>query len=272
MAGEDKAPAGTSEGPSLLNKKLWERLDNAVYEHFDYLKGLHKPDIEDLSVFAATVEIHFYLQNTLALQDENVVDRLLKFDNPLAVVLDAWERNGGAEDFDINRLLDEINAEATHPLWKDPDAALARLPELMERIDAEYDRLNAEWATKDAVYFLKNAGEIAATTECYEQFERYADYGVGVVEHLLNFQNPLEVLVSHWPQGISEYSEVESVMDVLLEDAKYDMDNFALVAGEADAQPEQQAPASLREWLKNAQQEISQQPPAEGGPDNGPEL
>ena len=268
MVGDGITPVGGADTQPVMDpaqQKLWQRLDDCLYEHFDYLKGLGRPELEDISVFAATVEMHSYLKDSHAFQ-EGEIDRLLQFQNPLAVALDASEQNLDTDSFDINGLLDDMNANDTHPLWHDPDAPLALLPALMEKLDAEMDKRLNSWLVKEPETLVKMAAEIDATGKCYDTFRNYDEYDGALVEHLLKFQNPLEVLVDHWPDGVNVGEEMSFIMENLWDDARSDLEEYALTSDDADVlenQPE--VPASLHDRLEAAKREIAERPAPEGG-------
>lgn len=70
--------------------------------------------------------------------------------------------------------------------------------QLLDRLADNYEDFRAELLTRDRGVLMDNAAEISSTRHAYEYLNSYEFTGEEL-EYLLQFQNPLEVVASHWP-------------------------------------------------------------------------
>ena len=96
-----------------------DRLDRNLTDYHAHMKGFGKAEIIEMAgQISAVSDVHFYLQNHHVFEPEQI-DYLLKFDDPLQIVADAWrERNGDISDmsFTLHEIFDKQDALQNYPL------------------------------------------------------------------------------------------------------------------------------------------------------------
>lgn len=112
--------------------------------------------------------------------------------------------------------------------------------QLIDRLADNYDDFRAKLLTKDRGVLIDNAAEIAATRHAYEYLNSYEFTGAEL-KYLLQFQNPLEVTVAHWPR----LDVLGSTLDDTIAEICTEQDDLKLYPLVTDAKPKE----SLRKFM-----------------------
>lgn len=104
-----------------IEKQLFDRLNQNLSEFNDHLLTLDRQQIIDMAArIAATHEVHQFLQEHSGLDDEEI-NFLLHFQNPLAVVAEQWQHNPDWEEMGLFMMdsFDTDRAKRENPLITD---------------------------------------------------------------------------------------------------------------------------------------------------------
>lgn len=107
-----------------LKQLLIERLDKNLADYRDHLMGFDQWALIDMAArIAHTQEVHDYLVDRYGFR-EGEIEYLLRFQNPLEVVTDAWEvqRQDIADlDFIMHSVCDRKDSLADYPLYTEAE-------------------------------------------------------------------------------------------------------------------------------------------------------
>jgi hypothetical protein len=197
---------------SAYMSMLTDRVNANFTEYIDSLRGKDGEDITDYSAEIATIaEAHYYITARHNFHFSEL-DYLLKFENPLLVVTEAFDANRDEEHSDIMwKVFHEQDAlgNSRHPLVSDNpagDAPALDSPgedalkqELFERLDKNMSDYREDMlgASKEDIFVL--AEDIAARYAARSYMTTGYDYKTGEVEYLLQFKDPLSLIAEHWP-------------------------------------------------------------------------
>lgn len=92
--------------------------------------------------------------------------------------------------------------------------------QLIDRLTENLADFNAELLQKDRQALIDDAVNIAHVQEAYEDITGNHEFSDGQLQHFLKFQNPLEVIASHWPDISTIGGEVSLSLYPLVTDTK----------------------------------------------------
>ena len=226
-----------SETPAeaaLHEPEYYEDADTGVYRdmlidrvnsnYIEYINGFRdKDELVDYSSDIATIsEAHYYISEIHNFHFSEL-DYLLKFQNPLLVVAEAFEGNRDEEHSNIMwKVFHEMDAlnNSRHLLVSydsaAPDETTLNKQTLFDRLDKNIEDYRECVMCMDKQEIFEASDDITARYAVREFMKTAYDYKTGEVEYLLQFQSPLELIASDWPatlDGLVDMSEV--VADIL---------------------------------------------------------
>ena len=210
---------------------LLNRVNSNFTDYIDTLRDVD--DIPDYSAEIATMaEAHYYITQRHNFHFSEL-DYLLKFENPLVVVTEAFDANRDEEHSDIMWKIfheqDALNNDRYKLVSYDP-AGETPAPEitgedslkqeLFERLDKNMSdyRDNMMGASKEDIFDM--AEDIAVRYAAREYMKTAYDYNTGEVAFLLQFQNPLSLVAestSTWPAALDGLLDMSDVMNGIFE-------------------------------------------------------
>ncbi|MDD3229803.1 MAG: SpoVG family protein [Oscillospiraceae bacterium] len=105
-----------------LEQELMDRLDKNLADYHAQLLGFEKEQLVEMSGHISTVsDAHFYLTEHHEFEEEEIL-YLLRFENPLKVVADEWQRRNediSDMEFALQHLFDTRDALSDYPLVGD---------------------------------------------------------------------------------------------------------------------------------------------------------
>jgi hypothetical protein len=208
---------------SVYMTMLTNRVNANFIDYIDTLRGIGADDITDHSAEIATMaEAHYYITQRHNFHFSEL-DYLLKFQNPLLVVTEAFDANRDEEHSDIMWNIfhgQDALRNGRHPLAADtpeepgaPDADALK-QELFDRLDANMSdyRKGMMGASKEDIFDM--AEDIASRYAAREYMKTSYDFKTGEVEFLLQFQDPLSLVAEGWPGMADAPVDIPDIIEV----------------------------------------------------------
>jgi hypothetical protein len=272
---------------AALRDRLVRQLNGNLSEYLDTLSDHAMYDITGMSSeMAAMAGAHHYLTEIHNFH-KSELEYLLKFQNPLQVVADAFEVSGIDDRSDIMwEIFDKQDAlqskYALVPQPKNPEVKA----QLFERLDqnlshsmAVYrDAITKPGLSNEELYNL--AERITATNTACEYLKNGYSYEPGDIECMMRFQYPLQIVAASWPTNPAGLVGMDEVMHDLLEEmASHAERDFPPVLQESVSKTEPSrnmgVTPSVLEQIRQAREEAKNHPaPHKDAPGKGrePEL
>ena len=215
------------EATAALRRQLIERLDANLTAYFDDLHDAAEWSIPNMSdEIAAVASAHHYLTEMHNFHMSEL-KYLMKFENPLRVVADAFRVSGIDNRSDIMwDIFDRQDAlQGDYPLVPEPPDmdVESMLNTLRDRLDENLVEMMDDLRAEITNPTLTNgqvsacAENITAVSNAYSNLIE-ASLSGEQAEYLLTFQNPLAVVADHWPVTLDGLLNMRDVVDDILED------------------------------------------------------
>lgn len=263
------------EATAALRQQLIERLDANLTAYFEDLYGDAGRNVTGMSAeIAAVAGAHCYLTEVHNFHTSEI-EYLLRFQDPLRVVADAFEASGMDNRSDI--MWDIFDRQVAHlsgyPLVSEPPDmdVEAMMKTLQDRLDENFADMINDLRSDIADTMLSNAEAVAiaeritAINSAYDYLSE-ASLSGEQVEYLLNFQYPLEVIANRWPVTLDGLMDMQDVVADILEDGDLH-DDYAKVsdvdapaakeAARSDAEAEK---PSVLEQIRQAREDAQHAP------------
>ena len=213
------------EATAALRRQLTERLDANLTAYFEDLYGDAGRNVTGMSAeIAAVAGAHCYLTGVHNFHTSEL-EYLLRFQNPLRVVADAFESSGMDNRSDIMwDIFDRQTANLSgYPLVEAVPDEAALKQALFKRLDENFADMMNDLRSDIADSMLSNAEaaaiaeRITAVNNAYSYLSKASLPGEQVA-YLLNFQYPLEVMANRWPTTPDGLVDMSSVVADILKD------------------------------------------------------
>lgn len=163
------------------------------------------------------------------------------------------EENSHAHSFPICELLKEIDAEKNFEKFEKELTVQDRHTALMKRFGQNYFAYRENLMSRDKESLIEKAPEIAAMQEAYSYLTTQFEFDEGMVDNLLMLDNPLKYLADRWLVPVSGIFDVD--WDI--------RDHINAVRESQEYLCQKKEPASVRERLQQAVQEVKGRPAPE---------
>jgi len=270
-----------------MRNQLIQRLDRNFTEYIETLHSDTSLDIAGMSSeIAAMAGANYYLTEIYNFH-RSELEYLMKFQNPLQVVADAFEVSDIDDRSDIMwEIFDKQDALQSNyalvPQPKNPEVKA----QLFERLDqnlmhsmAVYrDAITKPGLSNEELYNL--AERITATNTACEYLKNGYSYESGDIECMMRFQYPLQIVAASWPANPAGLVDMDEVMHDLLEEmASHAERDFPPVLQEFVSKTEpshnMDVKPSVLEQIRQAREETKESPaPTKSAPGRNkePEL
>lgn len=208
---------------------LFERMEENLYAEFTKMVLAGDTSKEKMAYFTNLVHAYIHFTNDHAFQI-NELEALLDFERPLIVAQEIFNAAEDRWELSVCDELEKIEAYTGYELVSDAqEEAANNLKTLMDRLDnnlAEYRHKCEKLSVND---LIDKAEDISATFNTYHYLkDQYCPVAAEVL-HLLEFQNPLEVVTQYWSSRSHELIDLSFVMEGVLEDQSRNLKSFPLV-------------------------------------------
>lgn len=212
-----------------IQEVLSDVLTEKLFESVMAFQNLDHPSLDDVIKFGHTIATYEYLQYEHDL-DAGERDALLEFENPLEVATAAKEcLDKRGKPLSIRDALAEINARSVFPLA--PPAQMGapeKLAALMNRLDENNAAFRKKLEGMTVSDVVDSIDTIAGTINTYLYMKEEYVPDADEVDHLLKFQNPLEVVASHWSNRPHELIDLDFVMEGVMSEQERDSKIYPL--------------------------------------------
>lgn len=197
------------EVTATLREQLISRLDGNLSAYFNDICGKDELNIPSMSSeIAAVMGAHYYLTEKHNFH-KSELEYLLQFKNPLEVVADQFELEADIEDhsavmWDILDKQDALQGDYERVM----SGGEAQETMLSDRLDENFTDFKKEYMEMGKADIFANADEIASVTQAYQYFCEEHNYMPEQVDHLLQFENPLEVVSDRWAGSLRDISPI----------------------------------------------------------------
>lgn len=234
---------------------LFERLDECLKVHADMLDAEKIGDIYDLQELA---ELHYYLKVEHEFTPSEV-EALLEFQDPLDVARWCWEENTGKHSFPICDLLKEIGADKKFAKAAEEISAQDKRTALMKKLGQNYFSYRENLMSSDKESLIETASEIAAMQEAYSYLTTHFEFENGMLDDLLELDNPLKYIADRWLTPVSETFDIDWAIREDIEGIRESQEYLR----------QEEQPASVRDRLQKAVREAKDRP-SQKGPGRAP--
>lgn len=219
-------------------KILFKRLDDCLKAHADMLDAGNIGSIYELQDLS---QFHYYLKAEHEFTSDEV-EALLEFQDPLEVAWCCKEQNTHAHRLPFCELMEKINA---YDRFQPQDEYTG----LMLRLGRNYYAFYEGLASLDKETLIEKAQEIAATQEAYSYLTTEFEFKDDMLSLMLTLENPLKYIADNWPVPVSVNFDLDGPIQESIE--------YIVASPEYTLQKQ---PSSIRERLRNAAQEVKEQP------------
>ena len=266
------------EATAALRVRLIGRLDENLYAYFDALRSADFDlDIAEMtSEVAAVTGAHYYLSEIHNFHTSEL-EYLLRFQNPLSVVADAFEMDGMDDHSSVMwDIFDRQDAlQGCYALVAAPANEEAQKQELFQRLDSNLSEYCEGLMSADKEEIIGMAGEIAAQYAVRDYLKNDYDFRPGEVDYLLGFKHPLAVVANQWPGTLDGLVPMEGVVHDILDDHSAHGSYLKADAPTSTVREQQPGKPSVIEQIRQARAVAKDNPaPGRDAPGKGrePEL
>lgn len=198
------------EATAALHEQLMQRLDGNLTGYYESLRNEPELDITNISPeVAAMAGAHYYLTEIHNFHTSEL-EYLLKFQNPLKVVADAFEISGMDDHSDIMwEIFDKQDAlQGGHEFMTESSEphGLDKEELLRNRLAKNYDDYSVTILDYEKRELFNEAEQIASVKQAYDYLTEEHSFSESEVDFLLKFENPLEVFSDRWSATINDVS------------------------------------------------------------------
>jgi len=252
-------------------KQLFDRLDECLTWEANRLgQKFSRTTVEEIYQLRDLIDQHEFLKVAHDFTPDEV-DALLCFHDPLAVADACWQKYGDGREFKICDALDGINAYERFPLTQAEQERRDQplVQRLKDVLDENYAAYSAALMGKSKQELVEQSESIATTRTAYAYMKDDFQYEYGEAGLLLQLDDPLSYLASHWPIGFDDTGNDDDVIQEVIAELK---DPEYLQTIQQTSAAAQMDKPSLRGQLSAAVQEVNQRPSQDGRSQQRPDA